>query len=429
LPGLALYGFRKHEKGLRMSSKIAIKVQNIGKCYQIYNQPHDRLKQSIFPRLQRLVGKQPKQYFREFSALKNISFEVGKGETVGIIGRNGSGKSTLLQIICGTLNPSSGRVQTNGRIAALLELGSGFNPEFTGRENVYMNAAILGLSKGEIDHRFDNIAAFADIRQFMDEPVKAYSSGMVARLAFSVAIQVDPDVLIVDEALSVGDMAFQEKSFTRMKQIRDKGTSILFVSHSTSAVRNFCDRAIWLDSGQMMGIGERLSICDEYQREMEAEICRNFIPTPNKKINTGVNREVPECECRTISVVAISSDKNTYRMGEDIKIDIGLQFDKNPPVYGVGLMVCNLKGDVVTIINTLRDDIFLNEKKENLTLLIRCNHFAPGDYKVAISISDEHVMFSYDKLDSCLSFKIEMERSSRGLAKVDGMLRCDHEWL
>ncbi len=412
-----------------MSSEISIKAESISKNYQIYNQPQDRLKQSIYPRLRQIIGKTSKQYYREFSALRDISFEVGRGETVGIIGRNGSGKSTLLQIVCGTVNPSAGKVRTNGRIAALLELGSGFNPEFTGQENVYMNAAILGLTKEEIDSRFNDIAAFADIGQFMDQPVKTYSSGMVARLAFSVAIQVDPDVLIVDEALSVGDMAFQEKSFTRMKKIRDLGTSILFVSHSTSAIRNFCDRAIWLDNGKMRAIGERLSICDEYQKEMEHEIRRDFHPMTSNKISTATDGERVERNNCTISVVAISLDKNTYRMGEDIKIDIHLRFKENPPVYGVGIIVYDLSGKVVTILNTLRDDIFLSEEKENLILLIKDNHFAPGSYNATISVSDEQGMFSYDKLDSCLHFEVEMERSSRGLAKVDGMLRCEHEWM
>ena len=195
---------------------IAISVQNLSKCFQIYDNPRDRLKQFVLPRMQR----EPKQYFREFWALKDVSFEIKKGETVGIVGRNGSGKSTLLQLICGTLNPTGGSVQTNGRIAALLELGSGFNPEFTGRENVYMNAAVLGLSKSEVDARFDDIAAFAEIGQFIEQPVKTYSSGMTVRLAFSIAINVDPEILIVDEALSVGDELFQRKCFSRIEAIR-----------------------------------------------------------------------------------------------------------------------------------------------------------------------------------------------------------------
>lgn len=410
-------------------SDIAIRVQNLSKCYQIYDQPRDRLKQFMLPRVQQALGKKPKQYYEEFWALNDASFTVKKGETVGVIGRNGSGKSTLLQMICGTLTPTNGTVETRGRIAALLELGSGFNPEFTGRENVYLNAVILGLSKEEIDSRFDDIAAFADIRQFMEQPVKAYSSGMIARLAFSVAVQVDPDVLVVDEALSVGDMAFQEKSFTRMKQIRDAGTSILFVSHSPSAVRNFCDRAIWLDTGRMRAIGERLAVCDEYQREMEDGLRRESHPISISQTDAIMVREISLDVDRTISVVAIRSDKKKYRMGEDIKIDVGLRFNKNPPAYGVGLIVYDLKGNIVTILNTLRDDIFLTEEKENLTLLIRDNHFAPGEYDITISVSDEHGMFSYDKLESCLRFHVEMERSSRGLAKVDGLLRCQHEWI
>ena len=176
-----------------MSSDIAIKVENLSKCYQLYEKPRDRLLQMLF--------RGHRQYYREFWALRDVSFEVKKGETIGIIGRNGSGKSTLLQMICGTLNPTSGSIQTHGRIAALLELGSGFNPEFTGRENVYMNASVLGLSKEEVDARFDEIVAFADIGDFIEQPVKTYSSGMYVRLAFAVIAHVDADILVIDEAL------------------------------------------------------------------------------------------------------------------------------------------------------------------------------------------------------------------------------------
>ena len=231
------------------SNDIAIRVENLSKCYEIYPNPHDRLKQFVMPRFQRSVGREPKQYFREFWALKDVSFEVKKGETVGIIGRNGSGKSTLLQMICGTLNPSSGSIQTHGRIAALLELGSGFNPEFTGRENVYMNAAVLGLSNEEIDSRFDEIAAFADIGEFIEQPVKTYSSGMMVRLAFSVSINVAPDILIIDEALAVGDGAFQLKCMTWLKTLQENGTTIIFVSHDLSSIARLCTSAYILEYG------------------------------------------------------------------------------------------------------------------------------------------------------------------------------------
>lgn len=250
-----------------MSSKeIAIHVENLSKCYHIYGEPQDRLKQSIFPRVQRLLSRPVKQYFKEFWALQNVSFSVPKGETVGIIGRNGSGKSTLLQVICGTLTPTSGLIETKGRIAALLELGSGFNLEFTGRENVYLNGAILGLSMEEIDARFDRIAAFADIGEFIERPVKMYSSGMIVRLAFSVQAMVDPDILIVDEALAVGDEKFQRKCFARLEELKDRGTSILFVSHSGVQINELCDRVLLLDHGTRVMYSEPLKTVRAYQR-------------------------------------------------------------------------------------------------------------------------------------------------------------------
>jgi lipopolysaccharide transport system ATP-binding protein len=252
------------------SNDIAIKVDSLSKRYEIYATPRDRLKQFVLPRLQRQAGRHPRQYFKEFWALKDVSFEVKKGETVGIIGRNGSGKSTLLQLICGTLNPTSGSIQTRGRIAALLELGSGFNPEFSGRENVYMNASVLGLSNEEIDARFEDIVAFADIGQFIDQPVKTYSSGMAVRLAFAVAINVDPEILIVDEALSVGDELFQRKCFSRIEAIRASGSTILFVSHSGGTIVELCDRAVLLDAGEKLAVGQPKKIVGRYQKLLYA---------------------------------------------------------------------------------------------------------------------------------------------------------------
>ena len=262
------------------SDDIAIRVSNLSKCYQIYNAPRDRLKQlSCCPLLQRMGGQTPKQYFREFWALKDVSFEIKKGETVGIIGRNGSGKSTLLQMICGTLSPTNGSIQTNGRIAALLELGSGFNPEFTGRENVYMNAAVLGLSKEEVDERFGAIAAFADIGQFMEQPVKTYSSGMYVRLAFAVNILSNPEIMIVDEALAVGDMAFQAKCMTALNRIQERGTTVLFVSHDIGAVKSLCSRGIYLERGTVQEIGPAGDVAEHYIRGMREEMNSEFAST------------------------------------------------------------------------------------------------------------------------------------------------------
>ncbi|MGA0588040.1 ABC transporter ATP-binding protein [Dyella sp. KRB-257] len=231
-------------------AEFAIQVASVSKCYQVYDQPHDRLKQAILPRLRSVTGLSPRKYFQEFWALKNISFEVRRGDTVGIIGRNGSGKSTLLQIICGTLNPTSGHVKVYGRVAALLELGAGFNPEFTGRENVYLSAMILGLTKDQIDERYDRILAFADIGTFIDHPVKLYSSGMYVRLAFAVIAHVDADVMVIDEALAVGDAVFVQKCMRFLRSFRERGT-LLFVSHDTGSVLSFCQSALWLDNGHI----------------------------------------------------------------------------------------------------------------------------------------------------------------------------------
>jgi lipopolysaccharide transport system ATP-binding protein len=246
-----------------MSSEIVIKVEHLSKCYQIYDHPHDRLKQFILPHLRGMACQSSKQYFREFWALKDVSFEIKKGETVGIIGVNGSGKSTLLKMICGILNPSRGTIQTKGRIAALLELGSGFNPEFTGRENVYMNAAVLGLTKAEIDQRFEDIAVFADIGEFIEQPVKNYSSGMLMRLAFSVIAHVEADLLVIDEALAVGDIFFSSKCIGFLKKFAQTGT-VLFVSHDVNTVLNLCDRAILLKEGVLRADGLPKQVTEIY---------------------------------------------------------------------------------------------------------------------------------------------------------------------
>jgi len=244
---------------------IVINVNGVSKSFNIYDSPFDRLLDNFSRRMEK---------HRKFHALRDISFKVRKGETVGIIGRNGAGKSTLLQIICGTLTPTSGSVEVAGRVAALLELGAGFNPEFTGRENVYMNATLLGLKAEEIDDRFDDIAAFADIGEYLEQPVKTYSSGMYMRLAFAVAINTDPDILIVDEALSVGDEAFQRRCFSRLLQIKENGGTIFFVSHAASLVVQLCDRAILLDRGELLLSGKPRLVVSKYHKLMYASADR-----------------------------------------------------------------------------------------------------------------------------------------------------------
>jgi lipopolysaccharide transport system ATP-binding protein len=245
------------------SDAVAIQAVGLGKCYDIFDNPADRLRQPVINRLRGIFGLSPRQYGRTHWALKETSFEIRRGETLGIIGRNGSGKSSLLQMICGVLQPTIGEVMVNGRVAALLELGAGFNPAFTGRENVLMNGTILGLTRSEILDRFERIAEFAEIGEFIDQPVSTYSSGMYVRLAFSVMAHVDADILVIDEALAVGDIFFTQKCMRFLRQFQERGT-VLFVSHDSAAVVNLCDRAIWLDRGELRDIGSAQLICERY---------------------------------------------------------------------------------------------------------------------------------------------------------------------
>jgi len=252
------------------SDNVAITVRNLGKSYLIWANPTDRLKHSLRANLAKFCPIPEKCYHSEFWALRDVSFDVKRGETVGIIGRNGSGKSTLLQVICGTLASTCGAFQAQGRISALLELGSGFNPEFTGRDNVYMNASILGLSQEEIDEKYPSIVEFADIGDFINQPVKIYSSGMVVRLAFAVSASVDPDILVVDEALAVGDEMFQRKCYARLRSFQENGGTILFVSHSAGAVVELCTRAILLEKGEKLLEGTPKFVVSQYHKLINA---------------------------------------------------------------------------------------------------------------------------------------------------------------
>jgi lipopolysaccharide transport system ATP-binding protein len=274
-----------------MSSNAAIRVKDICKHYPIYKKPQDRLRQFFHSGLHRFFGIKPKKYFQEFQALENISFEVKKGETVGVIGRNGSGKSTLLQIICGILNPTSGEVFTSGRIAALLELGSGFNPEFTGRENIYLNASILGLNENQINDVYQDIVNFADIGDFIEQPLKTYSSGMVVRLAFAVIAHVNADILIIDEALAVGDAVFTQKCMRFLRRFMETKT-ILFVSHDAGSVTSMCSRVIWLDLGLLNQIGDADEVIQNYTQFCTQKIYGDsvILKSQKSKINERVDK-------------------------------------------------------------------------------------------------------------------------------------------
>jgi len=243
-----------------MSSETVIAAENLGKCYPIYARPQDRLLQMLWR------GK--KQHYREFWALQGVSFSVRRGEVLGIIGANGAGKSTLLQMIAGTLTPNVGELRVDGRVSALLELGAGFNPEMTGRENVYINAAMFGLSRQETDSRYAAIRAFADIGEFIDQPVKRYSSGMYVRLAFAVSVGIEPDILIVDEALAVGDIGFQTKCLDRLEQLIGNGATILLASHDVQLIRNYCTNVLYLKAGQVQEYGDPETVIEHYFMQM-----------------------------------------------------------------------------------------------------------------------------------------------------------------
>lgn len=316
-----------------MSSNIAIRVSNLGKCYNIYDKPQDRLKQTLW--------RGRKQFFREFWALRDVSFEVRKGETVGIIGRNGSGKSTLLQLIVGTLTPSFGEVAVNGRVAALLELGSGFNPDFTGRENIFMNAVILGLNEAEINARFDEIAAFADIGDFIEHPVKTYSSGMIMRLAFAVSVCVSPDILIIDEALGVGDLAFQIKCSERLEKLTQSGVTLLFVSHDIGTVKAFCQTAIYLKEGVMSGMQGAADIVEMYLMDMRDEQKLNARNSVVLKPSRGAHIAFGTIQGSVVSAwfEDTRTTESAYMTGDAITIRVQVEHDQTIRVPTVSILI------------------------------------------------------------------------------------------
>lgn len=381
-----------------MSSEIAIKVENLSKCYQIYEQPRDRLKQALYPKFQKLFGLTEKQYFSEFWALRDISFEVKKGESVGIIGRNGSGKSTLLQIITGTLSASTGKVTTQGRIAALLELGSGFDPDFTGRENVYLNGALLGISHQEIDARFDSIAAFADIGEHLDQPVKTYSSGMLVRLAFAVQVQVEPDILIVDEALAVGDALFQKRCFQRIERLVSNGTTVLFVSHEQESVRTLTNRALLLKDGRSRAWGLSSDVVLEYRRLLHEEettylssLVNEIAASKSKEAeeNIVVDENASRSEkmsfgdggVKILSVHTLSAENqacNIFYPGQDLKIKITCQSSIKISNLNVAVRIRNKEGVKIYSWGTLNQDMAAIASGSDRNLFWN-RHIKPGE--------------------------------------------------
>lgn len=411
-----------------MSSEYAIEVSDLSKCYEIYNRPIDRLRQTLF--------RGRKNFYKEFWALKGVSFKINKGETVGIIGRNGSGKSTLLQMICGTLNPTSGSIETRGRVAALLELGAGFNSEFSGRENVLLNADILGFPREAMSERMQEIIAFSELKYFIDQPVKTYSSGMYARLAFSIAIHVDPDILIIDEALAVGDARFVAKCMRRIKDIQMQGVTVLFVSHDVGSVRTLCERAIWLHQGRLVSQGDVFPVTGQFMEFMfkndmddhddindispkqadssnseplerdcanvAAALEADCTPTESTSTNEEVSRELdarPVTHWGSHKGIILSAavldeegiHRNVFNWGTDIKIVIELNIPTEIPRnnLSVAFSIKDLKGTDL-IVSTTRDlaDKHLPENERFVVSFSLTNHLVTGRYLLVAAVEN-----------------------------------------
>ena len=410
-----------------MNNNNAIKIENLSKSFKMFMSPAERVKELIHP-----FGK---KYSRDFWALKDINLEISKGSTIGIIGQNGSGKSTLLQIITGILQPTTGSVQVNGRVSALLELGTGFNPEFTGRENVYMNGIIMGLSREDLDNRFDDITAFADIGSFIDQPVKTYSSGMYVRLAFSVAINVDPDILIVDEALSVGDMGFQQKCLHQIELMLDRGITVILVTHDINTVKNYCTNAVYLKEGSLLYYGESEKVTEAYLKDLFAEQQNSIKSKSNivwKKDHHGkISFGTKHAEICNFSLLCGEKETEVFSLGDPLTVKITAKVDDTITNPKLLIQLRDYRGYPIYGTDTLSAGLAfpVDERKEgfisaSFTLDIT---LAPGGYSLVLSLTD-HISDSevivHEKIVGALNFTVlESEKIFHGV--VDLNARCE----
>ena len=348
-----------------MSSNVmAIELMDVGKTYKRFAKPSDRFWQAVWPTAFRSASQAEAAASNEFVALAPLNLQVRRGEALGLLGRNGAGKSTLLQLVCGTLNPSSGSVVVNGKIGALLELGAGFNPEFTGRENVYLAAAVMGLSGAETDALYESIVEFSGIREFIDQPVKTYSSGMYVRLAFSIATSANPDILVIDEALSVGDGAFAKKSFERIMQLKEQGTTVLFCSHSMYQIESFCDRAVWLDHGKVQMEGAASAVVAAYADSLRAESVEGG-GALRASANEARSQALPDAASvaagLTAAVVTLDSTPSSH---EDLSSDPAPSGTGLTRILGIEVSVDDIKGRDLHAVS-LQSDVHITVRFES----------------------------------------------------------------
>lgn len=395
---------------------IAIEASNLGKTYRLYTTPAQRLKEIILR----------KSFHEEFVALKDINFRISTGETFGIIGENGAGKSTLLKILAKTLKPTQGNLTINGRSAALLELGAGFNPELTGEENIYLNAYLLGLSKGEIDSKKQEIIDFSELGDSIKRPVKTYSSGMHVRLAFSIATSIDPAILIIDEALSVGDQHFQKKCIDRMMQFRKAGKTIIFCSHALYHVQELCSRAVWLKNGRIEHSGETLKVINAYTnwvRQKEADLSAQ---SPDKIKPDNKNKQ----KSLWLEDVRLTDEKNrrleVVRTGQDIWLRGCIRvLDPTVKYTGhVGLGLHRNDGEHLFGVTSKMDGLSQIIFSEGLELCIRFPSLPllAGQYFFVVILGDEHALHPYD-IQRNIPFSVESDAGELGIVKLA------HEWI
>lgn len=402
-----------------MSSEAAIEACDAGKCYALYERPSDRLRQLLWGRWS------GRSYHRDFWALKDISFRVAPGEVVGIVGRNGAGKSTLLQLVCGTLQATTGSLAVRGRVAALLELGAGFNPDFTGLENIFMNGAILGLQRSDIEARLDDILAFADIGNFIHQPVKTYSSGMFMRLAFSVATSVDPEILVIDEALSVGDGAFARKSFERIMGLREAGKTILFCSHSMYQVEALCSRALWIEGGRLQMDGSAAEVTSAYSASL-AQGSRNsdlVLPQPSQTFvapAAGTGRIV------RVSANGTQDNQVALQSGvSDLELTIDFAIDPALPAPGVAVGISDSTERTVASAISVNDRVTTHVNADGhgrAVLTFPKIALLKGHYLVTVILSTEDGVHPYDIVMHCVSLHV----TQAGLEQ--GVVALPHHW-
>ncbi len=408
MPLLGIGGFNAFAGGLLMFSDIALRAVALSKTYYTYEKPADRLKQ--------LFAHKERKYYKEYPAVGPINFELFKGEVLGVVGTNGSGKSTLLQLICGVLEPTTGVVEVKGRIAALLELGAGFNPEFTGRENIYLNASILGLTAEEISQKIESIIDFSGVQDFIDQPVKTYSSGMYVRLAFSIATSVEPDILIIDEALSVGDGAFARKSFDRIMQLKARGATILFCSHNIYQVEALCQRALWLDKGKMRAFGEAALVCQQYTQYLEqlSSSVQPLSENPTGQPSVGASSEHrPEGTAR-LCQVDVLADGNSQQPLEirsmDSTLEVRVTFASSPelPAPTVAVIITDATGRNITSCSSYYDYSALKRDTQgNGKVSVRFPQvpLLRGQYAAHVFLMCEQALHIYDYA-RCAEFSV-----------------------